>query len=213
MVITMTASADRRIADQIRPATARPGRCHGSLDVITDSERRGLRSIGTTAREVATRTGALLNDLLALPGVRIFQGVRPDAAQDMPRIPHAVSAGRQLILVESVAWPPGQYAARAAGRIHCDGTYIGQSVRPLINAVRHWRQTLPRGHRVSALVVVYPTTAGHLTLPAPATRDLAWTSADDAVRAIHARLPRGQPAVSMKAVAALFAATAPEESQ
>ena len=112
-----------------------------------------------------------------------------------------------------MAWPPGQYAARAAGRIHGDGTYTGQSVRPLINAVRHWRQTLPRGHRVSALVVVYPTTAGRLTLPAPATRDLAWASADDAVRVIHARLPRGQPAVSMKAVAALFAATAAEESE
>jgi hypothetical protein len=212
MVMTMTGFADGWTADQARPATALPGRCHGSLDVITDSERRGLRPIGTTAREVAARTGALLNDLLALPGVRIFQGVRPDAAPDMPRIPHAVSAGRQLILIESVAWPPGQYAARAAGRIHCDGTYTGQSVRPLINAVRHWRQTLPRGHRVSGLVVVYPTTAGRLTLPAPATRDLAWTRADDAVRVIHTRLPRGQPAVSMKAVAALFAATAPEES-
>jgi len=212
MVMMMTGSADRRIAGQVMPATTLPGRCHGSLDAITDSERRGLRPIGTTAREVATRTGALLNDLLALPGVRIFQGVRPDTAQDMPRIPHAISAGRQLILVESVAWPPGQYAARTAGRIHCDGMYIGQSVRPLINAVRHWRQTLPRGHRVSAMVVVYPTTAGRLTLPAPATRDLAWTCADDAVRAIQARLPRGQPAVSMKAVAALFAATAPAES-
>jgi len=208
----MTRSADRGITDPARAATALPGRCHGSLDAITDSERRGLRPIGTTAREVATRTGVLLNDLLALPGVRIFQGVRPDTGQDMPRIPHAISAGRQVILVESVAWPPGRYAARAAGRIHCDGTYTGQSVRPLINAVRHWRQTLPRGHRVSALVVVHPTTAGHLALPAPATRDLAWTCADDAVRAIQARLPRGQPAVSMKAVAALFAATAPAES-
>src|SRR6516162_8910334 len=108
MVMTMTGFADGWTADQARPATALPGRCHGSLDVITDSERRGLRPIGTTAREVAARTGALLNDLLALPGVRIFQGVRPDAAPDMPRIPHAVSAGRQLILIESVAWPPGQ---------------------------------------------------------------------------------------------------------
>ena len=201
------------MADPVLPAAVLPGRCHGSLAAITDSERRGLRPIGTTAREVAARTGILLNELLARPGVRIFLGVRAAAAPDLPRIPHAISAGRQLILVESVAWPPGRYAARTAGRIHCDGTYIGQSVRPLANAVRHWRETLPRGHRVSALVVVYPTTAGHLTLPAPATRDLAWTSADDAVRVIHARLPRGQPAVSMKAVAALFAATAPEEGQ
>jgi hypothetical protein len=211
MVMTMTSSADRRIAGPVRPATVVPGRYHGSLDAITDSERRALRPIGTSAHEVAVRTGALLTDLLALPGVRIFQGVRPAAAEDLPRIPHAISAGRQLILVESVAWPPGQYAAKAAGRIHCDGTYIGQSVRPLINAVRHWRETLPPDHRVSALVVVHPATEGELTLPASTTRDVAWTCANDAVRTIRARLPRGRQAVSMRAVATLFAATAGEE--
>src|SRR5215470_11068945 len=95
--------------------------------------------------------GALLTDLFALPGVRIFQGVRP-AAADLPRIPHVISAGHRLVLVESVAWPPGRYAATAAGQIHCDGVYTGQSVLPLLTAVRHWRQALPRGHRVSALV-------------------------------------------------------------
>ena len=46
--------------------------------------------------------GQLLTDLFALPGVRIFQGVR-QAAVDAPRIPHAVSAGHRLVLVESVA--------------------------------------------------------------------------------------------------------------
>jgi hypothetical protein len=204
----MTRPANRRIAALVSPAAAVPGRCYGSLDAITDSERRGLRPIGTTAYEVAVRTGVLLADLLALPGVRIFQGVRQGAAQDMPRIPHAISAGRRLILVESVAWPPGQYAARAAGRIHCDGTYIGQSARPLINAVRYWRETMPDGHRVNALVVVHPTAEGDLTLPAPTVRDLAWTHAGAAVLDIRTLLPCGRPAVSMRAVAALVAATA-----
>ena len=59
---------------------------------------------------------------------------------------------------------PGRYAATPAGLIHCDGVYIGQSVRPLIVAVRHWRQALPRGHRVSALVVVHPTAEGELAI-------------------------------------------------
>jgi hypothetical protein len=209
----MARSADAWMAGPVMPTTGPSGRCHGSLDVITDSERRALRPIGTTAREVAARTGELLSGLLTLPGVRIFQGVRPATAVDMPRIPHAVSAGRHLILVESVAWPPGRYAARATGRIHCDGTYIGQSVRPLTNAVRHWRETLPRGHQVSALVVVYPAAEGDLRLPAATTRDLAWTCPDHAVRDIRARLPgRKQPA-SMRAVAALFAAIAAEENR
>lgn len=211
--MTMARSADAWIADPAIPAEMLSSRCYGSLDAVTDSERRGLRPIGTTAREVAARTGALLADLLTLPGVRIFQGVRPATAGDMPRIPHAINAGRHLVLVESVAWPPGRYAARTAGRIHCDGTYIGQSVRGLTGAVRHWRETLPSGHRVSAVVVVYPTTEGDLILPAATTRDLAWARGHDAVREIRARLPgRRQPA-SMRAVAALFAAIAAEENR
>jgi hypothetical protein len=182
-------------------------RCHGSLDAITDSERRGLRPIGTTAREVAARTGALLADLFALPWVRIFQGVRPSAA-DLPCIPHVISAGRTLVLVESVAWPPGHYAATAVGRIHCDGVYIGQSVRPLITAVGLLWEALPPGHRVSAVVVVHPTAGGELALPAPSRPDLGWTRAGDAIHEIKAHLPSGPQPVSVSAVAALVAAIA-----
>jgi hypothetical protein len=190
-----------------RPATAAPGRWHGSLDTVTDSERRGLRPIGMTAREVAVRTGVLLR---AVPGVLVFQGVRP-AAGELPRIPHAISAGRRLILVESVAWPPGRYRQGADGRIHCDGMYTGQSVQPLVSAVRYWQATLPRGHRVSALVVVHPSGEGALVLPDAVTGEAAWTRACDTVRAVRTRLPRGRPAASARAVAALVAATAPED--
>jgi hypothetical protein len=197
-----------RIPSLVGPATVAPDRWHGSLDTITDSERRTLRPIGTTAHEVATRTGVLLGALAAGPGVRIFQGVRPAAAEDLPRIPHAICAGRQLILVESVAWPPGHYQVGQAGRIHCDGMYIGQSVLPLVNAARYWRATLPRGHRVSALVVVHPTGEGDLVLPAGTAAELAWTCGGDAAAAaIRARLPRGRPPTSAQAVAALIAAT------
>ena len=211
-VVTMTTSADRRAAESVVPATVLSCRCHGSLDAITDSERRGLRPIGTTAHEVAVRTGALLTDLFALRGVQIFQGVRP-TAEDLPRIPHVISAGCRLVLVESVAWPPGRYAATAAGQIHCGGVYTGQSVHPLLTAVRHWRQALPRGHRVSALVVVHPAAEGELDLPAPATPDLAWALAGDAVRDIRGYLPRGHPSASIKAVAALVAAITDEEGR
>ncbi|HET9894561.1 MAG TPA: hypothetical protein VFQ44_06460 [Streptosporangiaceae bacterium] len=55
-VVTMTSLADIPV-----PVTqARLCRSHGNLDSVTDSERRALRSIGTTAREVAVRTGDLL---------------------------------------------------------------------------------------------------------------------------------------------------------
>ena len=97
---------------------------------------------------------------------------------------------------------------RDNGRIHCNGVYIGQSVRPLITAVRLLWEALPPGHRVSAVVVVYQTTGGELALPAPSRPDLGWTRAGDAVHDIKAHLPRGPQPVSVSAVAALVAATA-----
>jgi hypothetical protein len=187
-------------------------RSHGSLDSIIDSERRALRPIGISAREAAARTGDMLTVLFAHPGVQIFQGVRP-AAADLPRIPHAISAGREVVLVESVAWPPGRYVADASGRIYCDGTYTGQSVRQLSTAVRNWREALPYGHRVTGLVVVHPYAEGDLDLPRRVARAIAWARAADAVTRIRARLPRRQEPASMLAVAALAAATAGEEKR
>jgi len=210
VMVTMAAAADRWTTGPAEPGRAGPAarpprRCHGSLDAITDSERRALRPITITAHDVAVRTGALLAELLTLPGVRIFQGVR-SAVADLPRIPHAISIGRQVLLVESVAWPAGRYATTPAGRIHCDGLYIGQSVRPLLAAIWLWREALPRGHLVSALVIVHPSADGEITLPAAAGPDVAWARAADAMRYIREQLPPGQPPVSIGAVAALAAA-------
>jgi hypothetical protein len=209
----MMKPGDRWAAGPGGPATLLFRRYHGSLDSITDSERRALRPIGTTAHDVAMRTGVLLADLFAFPNVQIFQGIRP-VDTGAPRIQHAISAGRQVMLIESVAWPPGQYViATASGRIHCDGMYTGQSVGPLIAAVWHWREILPDDHFVSALVVVHPIAQGDLTLPAPVALDLAWVCADHAVHEIQARLPCGREEVSMTAVTALAAATAEEENR
>lgn len=209
MVSIMVRAADDR---SFEPAGFLSCRLHGDLEAITDSERRALRSIGMTAREAAGRTSALLAELLAVPGVRIFQGIRPPA-RGQPRIPHAITAGHQLVLAESVAWPPGRYSTGQAGRILCDGTYIGQSVRPLMAAIRQWRETLPAGHRVTAVVVVHPAADGDLALPPAAGRDLAWARPGDAVRQIRSRLPRQPQPASMKAVAALLTATAADSGR
>jgi hypothetical protein len=214
MVIAMVRPTHRLTAEPdaielMRSGVTMPGRCHGSLESITDSERRGLRPIGMTAYEAAVLTGALLAELFAVPGICIFQGVRSTTA-DLPRIPHAVSAGRHIILVESVAWPPGRYVVTAGGRIHCDGAYIGQSMHPLMNAVRHWREILPAGHRVKGLVVVHPTAEGCLGLPAAGRRDIVWVHAAEAVGEIRTHLPRGRQLASISAVAALITATEEE---
>jgi|SRR5579875_160832 len=207
----MTMVDDLTAVESAQLAGAPPGCFHGSLQPITDSERRSLRSIGRTARGVAGQTGALLIGLSAFLDVQIFQGVRAGAA-DGPRIPHVVSAGQRVILVESVAWPAARYDADLpSGHVRCDGVYIGQSVRPLLAAVRYWRELLPTDHQVSALVVVHTMTCGELTLPTAAGPDLAWVRAEEAVQWIQACLPGGWPDASPRAIAELTAAIAAGE--
>jgi hypothetical protein len=195
---------------RIRAVVPRPlleQRYHGRLEAITDSERRSLRPITATAYEVAARTGELLADLTTIPSVRIFQAVR-SAGVDVPPIPHAISAGRQLVFIESVAWPQGRYETAENGRIHCDGTYIGQSVDPILAAVRYWRKILPKSHHVSAMIVVHPAAEDDIKLPAATQDDLVWVHADNAVREIRQRIVSGRQVVSRNVVAALIAATA-----
>ena len=204
--MTRRAIASRRIRAVVPPPLLEQ-RYHGRLETITDSERRSLRPIAATAYEVAARTGELLADLLAIPSVRIFHGVRPEGAE-LPPIPHAISAGRQLVFVESVAWPPGRYETAENGRIHCDGTYIGQSVRLLIATVDHWRKILPKSHHVSAVIVVHAAAEGDITLPAAAPGDLIWLHADDAIRDIREHILSGRQALSRNLLAALITATA-----
>jgi len=202
----MTGQSDLRGAGESRvPGPAH--RSYGTLDTITDSGKRALRPIGTTARDVALRTGALLSELLALPAVWTFHGLRA-AQPDGPRIPHAIGAGGALVLVESVAWPPGRYLTGPTGKVHCDGVYIGQSARPLAEAVRHWRAVLPHGHQVSAIVVVHPAGDGDLELPGAAGHDVTWVRPDEAMASIRSRLTPGRRELSAEIVAALAAATA-----
>lgn len=198
----------RFINKHVRPrsvaAELLDGSFHGSLDAITDSERRPLRPIGTTALDVAARTDVLLSSLVTAPEIRIFHGVRP-ASGSAPLISHAICVGRRLILVESVAWPPGWYDTETDGRINCDGVYIGQSAGPLVEAVVRWRALLPIGHRVKAVVVVHRSTDGDLRLPA--SGEIGWVLAEDAVRDLRELLPHRRQ-TSVRAVAALIAATA-----
>jgi hypothetical protein len=206
LAMTRRVAASRRL-HSMTPGPALEQRIFGNLNAITDREQRPLRPIGSTAREVAAQTGVLLTDLAADPSVRIFHGVRP-ADPSLPLVPHAISAGRRLVLVESVAWPPGRYEADPDGRILCDGTYIGQSVQALRTVARQLAGLLPRNHRVMAAVVVHRTAKGEITLPAGRPKDLTWVLADNAIAELRPCIAGGGRAVSRNAVATLMAATA-----
>ena len=206
LALTRRVAASRWLRS-MTPGPALEQRYFGNLNAITDSEQRPLRPIGSTAREVAARTGVLLTDLAADPSVRIFHGVQP-GDPSLPLVPHAISAGRRLVLVESVAWPPGRYEADPDGRILCDGTYIGQSVQALRTVARQWAGLLPRNHRVMAAVVVHRTAKGEITLPAGRPKDLTWVLADNAIAELRPCIAGGGRAVSRNAVVTLMATTA-----
>lgn len=159
---------------------------YGNADGLTDSEQRPLRPIGYSVREIAARTGRLLVRLRSTPGVSLRAGVRiAPAAQP---IGLAVITDGQVLLVESVAWPGGIYSTTPDGRVHCDGIYIGQSVRPLIGAVRRLWRTLPGLHRVAAVVVVHPYGCGPAALPETTHPALAWLRPANAAAYIGDRL-------------------------
>jgi hypothetical protein len=201
----------RRFVDSRRlraavPASLVQRRHHGTIAAITDSERRPLRPIGYSVVHVAMDTGRRLAELMTIPNIVLFRGIRVPTG-DAPPTAHAVVSGRTLILIESVAWPPGHYAAGVDGRVSCDGVYIGQSVAPLVAAVCGWRARLPRRHLVRAVVVVHQSASGPYELPAAARGGVAWAFAENAVGEIRQLLPSGGQAVSRPAVAALVAAT------
>lgn len=180
-------------------------RCYGSMQGITESEHRPLRSVGASACEVAARTSALLVELLEFRNVRIFIGTRP-LGTDLPRVSHAVSAGLGVVLVESVLWPPGEYQVGFDGRVYCDRVYTGQSVAHLATAARLWQQILPRGHQVKALVIIYSEVGGRMTLPSGGPVDVVWVRPEDAVRAICRLGVNGERDLSRRALATLVAA-------
>jgi hypothetical protein len=206
MWTTRQVIAARRIRSHL-PTAMLTRRYHGDPAAITDSERRPLRPIGTTAGDVTIRTATLLADLIDVPSVRIFCSVQSPGTH-LPLVSHAVTAGRRLLLVESVVWPPGCYRIDRDGKVRCDGVYIGQSVRPLVEAVSHWRRLLPRTHHVSGLVIVHRWPGGEYVLPDAGSESLAWVAADDAVVEIRRHISRHRQTVSRHAVAALIAATA-----
>lgn len=165
-------------------------RLRGSLEKLTDDERRSLRPIGMTVREAATRTGELLDRLADAPGVRVFAGIR--MTERGPRVGFAVSTASTVLVVESVAWPTGAYTVTSQGCVLCDGTYIGQSVRPLLGSVRLLRRLAPR-RLVGAVVVVHSSGAGRPSLPAYSPAGPAWLPPDELrthlARRLHIRRP------------------------
>src|ERR1051326_6498301 len=106
----------RAMTRPARPSVAdRSGRAYGSLALLTDSERRGLRPIGASVREVADRTAMLFDTVMKKSrNVRLFRAVCADG-RDALRIPHVICAGRRVILVDSVTWPPGAYTVAESG--------------------------------------------------------------------------------------------------
>jgi hypothetical protein len=139
---------------------------------MIDNALRPLRPIGVSTSEVVARTGRVLARLTDRPGVQLVSNM-PVAGTPAP-VTHALSAGRLILFVESVAWPAGTYSTTADGGVLCDGVYIGQSVLPLLDAVRQARRTLPDDYQIGGVVVVHPSLPAAPTLPATGPVELSW---------------------------------------
>jgi hypothetical protein len=191
-LMMIEAQAPLRVAEQRR---------HGELPSAATHGRGSLRSVGAGGAAVAARTDTQLGALTVLPGVRIFRGIR--ASHPFRVIAtHAVSAGRVVVLVESVAWPPGDYRVDPDGQVWCDGLPTGQTTVGLQAAVAACRRRLPRDHLVRALICVHRTAAAGYLLPAPG-RTVSWTFAEDLVETLMPHLAPYAAAVSRHVVAAL----------
>jgi hypothetical protein len=112
-------------------------------------------------------------------------------------------AGRRVVLIESITWPPGRYVLGEGCRIICDDMRTGQSVRPLVASIDRWRTTLPPDHTVAALIVVHPIGMGTLNLPDSPQPDLVWSLAGSAISSLYTLLPSGTWTAS-DAVLAVF---------
>jgi hypothetical protein len=188
----LDARAPRRLAER---------RFHGELPAAATAGSRSLRTVGADSDEIVARTDARLSALTVMPGVRIFRGVRGGNPARVVAM-HAVSAGPVVVLVESVAWPPGHYQLDGTGRVRCDGVPTGQTVEELVASVAECRRLLPRDHQVSALVSVHRTGSDGYVLPLP-ERAVSWTFDDDLVATLTARLAWHSASVSRHVVAAL----------
>jgi hypothetical protein len=191
-LVRLEARAPRRLVERRR---------YGELPAAATAGSRSLRPVVADDQEIIARTDAQLSALTVMPGVRIFRGVR--AGQPARVIAtHAVSAGPVVVLVESVAWPPGSYHVDGAGRVLCDGLHTGQSVEDVVASVATCQALLPRDHQVSAVVSVERTGSGGYALPPPSA-GLSWTFAEDLVATLTARLARHPASVSRHVVATL----------
>jgi hypothetical protein len=194
-------------------ATDQTSRAHGSLDLLADSEWRGLRPIGASVRDVAFRTSKLFDVLMNAPNVWLFQAVCANSS-DTQLIPHAICAGQRIILVDSVIWPPGNYSiVQPTGHVYCDGRYTGQSIAPFALAVVRWQQVLSGEHQVTGLVVVHPNGEGGVGLSGELPPSLDWTLAHDAVQDVRRLLPPETLDTSLEALAALQGASVPSTAE
>lgn len=181
-------------------------RWHGDLTTVSADEYGALRPIGMARADAVRRTEELISPLTDIPSVRIFRGVHL-GGPDRTVAAFAVTAGKLVLIVEPVAWPPGHYLIDATGQVRCDCRFIGQSAGPLAAGVAALRARLPRTHRVRALVAVLPIADGAFVLPVP-TKEVAWTLARELPITMRTELARHPRTVSRHIIAALAHAPA-----
>lgn len=108
---------------------------------------------------LAEQTAAdALSTLTALPGARVFRGVRGMVAPERTYV--AVVCGRAVALVEFHRWPSGRYAWTPDGLLTCDGEYLPGGDTGIQEEVAAFAGRLGRKVEVRGFVLIAAPDAG-----------------------------------------------------
>lgn len=128
---------------------------------LTDAREYGEPDVADSTEDdrLAEQTAAdALSTLTALPGARLFRGVRGRVAPERTYV--AVACGRAVALVEYHHWPSGRYAWTSEGLLTCDGSYLPGGDTGIQEEVTAFAADLGRKVEVRGFVLVAPRDAG-----------------------------------------------------
>ncbi|HEY8482060.1 MAG TPA: hypothetical protein VIL71_19710, partial [Spirillospora sp.] len=111
-----------------------------------------------SARQAAETSGAELQQLAAIDGVRIVHGLVPPQLPGKPvcYVDHAVMRDKRLALVMTRRWPAAHYTWTNAGVFSADGVVLPGADTGAATAVKGLRRVIPLGVRVRVFVAVLP---------------------------------------------------------
>lgn len=129
-------------------------------------------------------SGAALEQLLHIPGVRIVHGLRVPGG-GAGSIAHAVIAGRRIAFIDAELWAPGTYGVAGDGMITRDGHALPTSATEFPHAVERFHRLFGELAQVRGWITILPDADGALEVDtARSWQRVRLTTLPDALREV-----------------------------